>query len=958
MVLHFRATGIRWALAGVSTFLYFTTTAQVEWYRTYSDYSFGSRERLYDLEVNADGETYLVGTAEEMGNDRALVLIKYDADLNELWKVEGQFSSLPEPERFLKLALNPTRDEVYVAGAYLRQEEGQFYLQPVLKKYDGSGAQQWNVLLPFEQAEPTDLVADSNGSVYISLSLRGANGEMETRLLCYDAEGRLRWQKNNPASFSEDGYVPRQLLLDEQKATGYLISSSFNRLHLLRFTLPDGEPDWELRPVFSSEEQTIFGEAVLRADGSICIGYASADEESPGDLDVRVFCASPQGDILWERSYDAGAKQADVLDALAADSLGLYLGAHTWSEDSQNDIWLLRLGADGRIDWQKRHDGHGYDDVPRDLTVGPTGTLYCSAFYETGSWYHDALLLTYARDGRLRWEQLDAGTPEAAHDFQHLALTEGGKRLVLAGFSEFFDRPEMAFYPFKSDLTVRGYQPETGSLTSSAGYSGRGVSQFESRWVKVGASGSIYQAGFRNLGFSLFNDGRFREIYDLVLLKYTPNGQLLWSRVFEAEKHNEQWPPFRFEFDSREASLLLIQETYEANRTRLVKYAADGSLEWDRYLSAPSSESFPLHLEVSPTDNSYVLYVVDGQMRLTNLSADGNILWTQTMESDYITCSGYNNYTIDFTATEGLLLSYNIGGCTTERVLVRLDGEGLPLWRITATGLTGPLIWQDRFIYTLDFPFLNRHDLDNGTLQWRREIPVDPVGLFGMVPWQERLVLVGGGKMVILDEEGRMVASETYRREPVWALFEEDHVIFIDNLFNNQVYDYDAEYRGEVECEGCYRFDFYPPYERYLGGSAVSGAVSADAHDGALYLGGQANYGPRGQPLFPGGGSEMILFKTNYQLLPVGRREIGAGGEAAILIFPNPSTGSLTIQAPAPFLTGMFRLFDLAGRLVWERPADDWKSGQTFQLNLPAGVFLLQIVTERGSFSERIVIAP
>jgi hypothetical protein len=69
---------------------------------------------------------------------------------------------------------------------------------------------------------------------------------------------------------------------------------------------------------------------------------------------------------------------------------------------------------------------------------------------------------------------------------------------------------------------------------------------------------------------------------------------------------------------------------------------------------------------------------------------------------------------------------------------------------------------------------------------------------------------------------------------------------------------------------------------------------------------------------------------------------------AQLLIYPNPNTGSFTLELPVPAEPGTnFRITDLTGRVVWEKQADIGSKQQAIQTgNLPNGLYFVQVISE------------
>jgi Zn-dependent metalloprotease len=87
-------------------------------------------------------------------------------------------------------------------------------------------------------------------------------------------------------------------------------------------------------------------------------------------------------------------------------------------------------------------------------------------------------------------------------------------------------------------------------------------------------------------------------------------------------------------------------------------------------------------------------------------------------------------------------------------------------------------------------------------------------------------------------------------------------------------------------------------------------------------------------------------------------REVKLQPEEQWTVYPNPARTTCTLSFPAaPFLSAEVSLRDLNGRQLWRRT--DWQPDADLIIavqNIPAGVYLIRIETDKNSSSQRIVI--
>ena len=72
---------------------------------------------------------------------------------------------------------------------------------------------------------------------------------------------------------------------------------------------------------------------------------------------------------------------------------------------ARGDIYLVKYSPDGAVLWQKSWDGPAHlADSPSGLAVTPTGTVYVAGTTGKAAGYDDAVLLKYTTAGKLKWK--------------------------------------------------------------------------------------------------------------------------------------------------------------------------------------------------------------------------------------------------------------------------------------------------------------------------------------------------------------------------------------------------------------------------------------------------------------------------------------------------------------------------------------------------------------------------
>ena len=86
--------------------------------------------------------------------------------------------------------------------------------------------------------------------------------------------------------------------------------------------------------------------------------------------------------------------------------------------------------------------------------------------------------------------------------------------------------------------------------------------------------------------------------------------------------------------------------------------------------------------------------------------------------------------------------------------------------------------------------------------------------------------------------------------------------------------------------------------------------------------------------------------------------EILPAGEVAFSLYPNPTTGLLTLAwaGALPGQEAAIRLFDATGRLVWRQQRRMERQMQLSLADLPDGLYVLQVQAGQKSWVETVVV--
>jgi hypothetical protein len=254
----------------------------------------------------------------------------------------------------------------------------------------------------------------------------------------------------------------------------------------------------------------------------------------------------------------------------------------------------------------------------RGMVVDADGTSYITGIVGPSD-NTDILTAAIAPDGALLWSHVYNG-PEDWHDqARWIALGPGGVVYVTG------NTPGPGRY---ANVLLLKYDAASGELLSSIRYSsGMGISEFGGT-VATDAQGNVY------IGGGTVGDGP-----DVLTLKYSADGQLQWTRVWDGPANS----PYSQDvvkdllMDASGNPVLLIHGVMNDLQPNYVvlKYAPDGNVIWETRWGGRGGD-YPVDMKMDAAGDLYITGDSVGQYATIKLrGSDGALLWEAFDTRDY-----------------------------------------------------------------------------------------------------------------------------------------------------------------------------------------------------------------------------------------------------------------------------------------------------------------------------------
>lgn len=311
----------------------------VEWEKTFGG---GNYDVAYSIEETADGGFILAGGKELSGRLSDVCVIRLNAGGTLLW--EKTFGGT---EWDVAHSVRQTSDGGYIVAGYT-ESSGNGLSDFFILKLDGNGNEEWRRTYggsDYDEAYSVRQTSDG-GYVIAGFTEFFENGESDFCILRIDSSGNEIWSKRYGLEAWDEARSLEVLDDDGIIVTGFTKSSLTERsdLWLLRLS-PDGTRLWEKRFVRGAGCR---GYSVREAfDGGFVAAGSLLSPES-GDNDIYILKVDADGNTLWERIYDSDNGGDDEARSVSTTSDGGYIvGGYCWSYAGRDDVWILKLDPAG-----------------------------------------------------------------------------------------------------------------------------------------------------------------------------------------------------------------------------------------------------------------------------------------------------------------------------------------------------------------------------------------------------------------------------------------------------------------------------------------------------------------------------------------------------------------------------------------------------------------------------------
>jgi len=365
-----------------------------------------------------------------------------------------------------------------------------------------------------------DLAKDSHGNYIVSgTSVVSNPGFLNygIRTIKYDSLGNLKWMKVKDFTSSMDD--PFQILLDDSNniyifgilETGYSIGTFF----LMKYDELGDEKWFKTFSSFSNYYE-LTDRACIDGDGNI---YCAGATEINNRLVSFVRKYSSDGNLVWYKELDTISTLGDYPNCIIPDLNGnLYLAGGAIITDTTIYHYITKLDQNGNPYWQSYYGTDTCTSArkPKKLIMAENLNLYLLGMSNTNNGGYDFNIIKIDSLGFKIWENIVRGYGYFDSYPKDIVLDNNNDVYVTGSITEFFPPNLISNLLITSKFDKDGNQLWERILGQEENFPGIGIS------LEVDESNNIYVPG----GLS---HTPHQTPYDMLILKYTSNGDSLWS---------------------------------------------------------------------------------------------------------------------------------------------------------------------------------------------------------------------------------------------------------------------------------------------------------------------------------------------------------------------------------------------------------------------------------------------
>ncbi|MFC1481556.1 T9SS type A sorting domain-containing protein [Candidatus Neomarinimicrobiota bacterium] len=601
-----------------------------EWVREYGSGMAPSDDAVADMKSDSQGNAIVTGSRSVYAGGTEWYTIKYDPDGNVLWgkALAGDIYGGHAPGA---LAVDEGNNIYITGGTVNTRGDGEF----TTVKYDSDGNELWRVNYnpsTYSSDKAQVIALDDAGNIFVAGGISVSSYASIFSAVKYNNLGEQIWAATSTAQLNDSNQkMYAMAIATDLNGTIVITGGSENAEY------HQSEATWATAKFDSSGQELWFAEhgddpnlktivQSMAVDGSGYVYITGAGECNS----ILTICYTPDGAVSWS-SDETIYTHTHCLSGHPAEgySIGIdangdivVIGGGLVQDQYFFGIVLLKYTPEGSLQWMKQYADD--ESITWLKIIGmlleQDGSIYATAHVQTDSGF-SFMVMKFSPAGQHLWS--DYQYVPSGNENQSISIDSDdlGNIFIATSNGSVYNAPYRNYAILK-------YSPE-GDRLWDANYDGESISRDTPRSITSDNDGNVIVGAT-----SLEKEGRS----DWLILKYSPAGDLLWSRryhMYEGLNYIVALVTDQYGNIYATGATGEPDEQWVDIDIVLIKYDGNGNLEWERQFDGwggGRSEDYPKDIQMDHNGNVIILCrAFDSQREigvlLLKYDPDGNLLW-------------------------------------------------------------------------------------------------------------------------------------------------------------------------------------------------------------------------------------------------------------------------------------------------------------------------------------------
>jgi len=334
-------------------------------------------DKANSIQQTKDGGYIVAGWTESFGSREDVYILKLDSKGEVQWQ-----KTFGGGDDDVTNSIQQTTDGGYIVAGWTKSF-GSGGEDAYILKLDSKGEVQWQRTFGGGDSDVANSVQQTTDGGYIVAGWTksfGSGGE-DAYILKLDSNGDAEWQKTFDGKYDDEANSIQQTADGGYIVAGWTYSLGSGRLDVNILKLnAKGEVEWQ--KTFDCEDEDVAKSIQQTADGGYIVAGWTYSLGS-GERDLYILKLDAKGQLEWQKTF-GGAKGNDVANSIQQTTDGGYIVAGwTFSPDSGNDVYILKLDAKGQLEWQKTFGGAKGNDVANSVQQTADGGYIIAGWTES-----------------------------------------------------------------------------------------------------------------------------------------------------------------------------------------------------------------------------------------------------------------------------------------------------------------------------------------------------------------------------------------------------------------------------------------------------------------------------------------------------------------------------------------------------------------------------------------------